>query len=374
VLAIDNGDALLEAKKANPKLITALRHFVEGQPFGNDYAECAWDARRYFGSFIDGTYYERYRDSVDLILEFNEYYDQGMGINDPDVMALRLVHATAFANVWNDEWRGKIVPAGVRLVVGNSPVGNDIPIAFAKLAIATDNMLGYHPYIRASVRIWPDTIRDPGDWRWHSGRWNFMEQDWGLRPKWCFTEYAPYMGSTEGWHHWSVLAGDQALLFQLHRAWHLDMQGTDAYKQGRVVGPAWFTIGSNWWEYLLETPQLVEMAKIAGELWHPGQEIPMPTVDEAAKINAAITKLDEAKAILAPLAAPKHTLVNLTNQQVINLFSKAYGAGAYYALLTIATDEAYLLAHRTELYRGLPIEDMPGLTAAQKAALVAALG
>ncbi len=286
VLGVDNGDALVAAKHANPKLITALRHFVPDQQFPDTYAAAADSARHYFASFIDGTYLDRYLPYVDLIVEFNEYYDQGMAANDPDVLALRLLHATAFAHVWNDEWRGKVVPASVRLVIGNSPVGNDIPVAFAKLAISTDNVLGYHPYQHASLVQWPTTLRDPGDWRYHSGRWHFQEQAWGLKPRWCFTETMPYMGSSEGWRHAICLQARQDLLVQVFRGWLSDVATTPAYREGRILGTgAWFTIGGNWYDYLLEAPQLVALADAAHELWHPGTG---ETIDMDAQNKLAI--------------------------------------------------------------------------------------
>jgi lysozyme len=73
-----------------------------------------------------------------------------------------------------------------------------------------------------------------------------------------------------------------------------------------------------------------------------------------------------------PVGQP-HTLNHLTNQAVINLFSRAFGAATYIAKLTAATDEAVVFANRTALFVGPSIEAMPGLTAAEKAALIAAL-
>lgn len=274
VLSVDNGDTLLAAKAANPKLITAFRHYFDDQQFSADYAQAVEIVRRNRRSFIDGTYRDRYAQAVDLVLEYNEFYDTGMAANDPATLHARYVTATAWAHVWNDEYRGKIVPADCRLVIGNSPVGNDIPRQFAELAIATDNVLGYHPYQRASVKLWPVTVRDPGDWQYHSGRWAFHEAAWGLTPRWCFTETAPYMGSAEGWRNPLVLGGDQALLVDIFRRWLLDVQTTPAYREGRIYGPgAWFTLGGggSWFDYLLEEPQVVALAKLAGELWHPGE-------------------------------------------------------------------------------------------------------
>lgn len=274
VLAVDNGGMLLEAKRANARLITAYRHYFDVQEFSGNYDAAVGIWRHNFSTFIDGTYLAQYAPFVDLVLEYNEYFDQGMATNDPAEIAIRLTTATAAANVWNDEYRGKAgIPSETRLVIGNSPVGNNIPVGFARLAISTDNVLGYHPYQRASVTMWPAEVRDPGDWQYHSGRWAFMEQAWGLRPRWAFTETMPYMGSAEGWRHPTVLNGNAQLLADIFRLWLLDVAQTPAYKQGRIYGPgAWFTIGGGeaWKYYDLERAQLIALADVARELWHPG--------------------------------------------------------------------------------------------------------
>lgn len=316
VLSVSDGGTLVEAKHANPKLITAYRHFFADQQFSGDYPTAVEIARHNFETFIDRTYLEQYMPFVDLVLEYNEYYDQGMALNDPAALQEKYITAKAHANVWNEEYRGRVVhsddggegliPASCKLVIGNSPVGNDIPKQFAELAISTDNVLGYHPYQRASVTQWPGIVRDPGCWQYHSGRWHFQEQAWGLKPLWCFTETMPYMGSAEGWRHASVLAGNQALLVDIFRRWLLDVAQTPAYLEGRILGPgAWFTVGGggSWFDYLLEAPQLIALADAARELWHPGTgEDDMLTAQTKAevKVHADAIKVN-ADGILALL-------------------------------------------------------------------------
>lgn len=370
VLAIDDGGVLVDAKRINPGVTTALRHFVAGQEFGQTEAERYAIARGYFRSFIDGTYFEKYAHVVDLVLEYNEYTDEGMLANDPDVYTSHFQQAVAMANVWNDEYRPRLVS---RLVLCNGPVGNSIDRRFAELAVATDNVLGYHPYIRASVRIWPATIHDPGDWRYHSGRWHFMEQSWGLYPDWAFTEMMPYQGSTEGWRHWACLDGDRGLLLGEYQYWLAHLAETPAFQRGRILGwtGAWFSVGGNWWDYLLETTELIPLAAAAHASPWPGPRTP-PMPDAQKAITDALAQLEQVKQTLQGGLAPKHTLTHLTNQQVFNLFQKAFG-GTYWSLVTAATDEAYMAAHRAELYKGPAVEDMPGLTDAQKAAMSAAL-
>lgn len=77
--------------------------------------------------------------------------------------------------------------------------------------------------------------------------------------------------------------------------------------------------------------------------------------------------------ITAPPPPVKHTLATLTNNQVFTLFQTAFGA-PYFTVVTRACDETYMLAHRTDKYIGPAIEDMPTLTAAERSALVNALG
>lgn len=386
VLSVDNFDTLREAKGVNPGIITAARHYSD-QRFSDDYPVAVEIARAYFGSFVSNrTYLEQHAPFVDLVLDFNEYYDTGMALNDPEVLKARITTATAMANVWNDEYRGRrvrasdggegLIPASCRLVIGNGPVGNDTPEAIARLAIATHNVIGYHPYLHCSVRIFPDTIRDPGCWRYHSGRWHFQEQAWGLSPDWCFTEGMPYMSDAQGWRNWLCLAGDALLLRQMYRLWLEDLATTPAFKQNRIIGwtGAWFTIGGGgqFGDYLLEAPQLIALADTAAAFGpRPGTEIP-PMPDPAIPLRKILANLDEVRTQLAAHVPPDHTLANLTNNQVFTLFKKAFGP-EYFQLVVVACDEAYMLDHRTTLYIGKSIEEMPGLDDVQKDALIAAL-
>lgn len=86
------------------------------------------------------------------------------------------------------------------------------------------------------------------------------------------------------------------------------------------------------------------------------------------------TKLNEMDALinaLTPDVAPaRHTLRNLTNQQVINLF---YGVFSSYSQLADAGGVQFLHDHKAEMYAGPAVEDMASLTAGQKALVLTAL-
>jgi hypothetical protein len=94
----------------------------------------------------------------------------------------------------------------------------------------------------------------------------------------------------------------------------------------------------------------------------------------AASLRTAADKLD---AVTAP---PKHTMRGLTNQQVINSFAHAFGklptnAPLYIAAIARAGLNGILPSGtgRLALYTGAAVEEMVGLTAAERAALIAAL-
>lgn len=241
--------------------------------------------RREFFKAIDRTYLERHAADVRLFEMANEYTDDDMANGlKPEEMLRAFRNTVAAVAVWNDEFRGKAVtapdggvgtiPADCRLVIGNVPVGNDIPKSFYELAVTSDSVLGYHPYTR-----WFQGQRDPGDWEFHSGRWHFNELQYGLQPVYAFTECLPYLNAQWGWRHPQVCQHDVEKLKQALALWLGDVIGTPAYKQGRILGPgAWFTVGggSEWQWYELEAAQLNELAEIAVQIWTPGD--PMDTL------------------------------------------------------------------------------------------------
>ncbi len=75
-----------------------------------------------------------------------------------------------------------------------------------------------------------------------------------------------------------------------------------------------------------------------------------------------------------PKPGPLHTVPNVANQVVINAFFQAFGQNYWDKVVSAdLTAMAVPRTNRTLTYSGPAIEDLPGLTAADKAALIAAL-
>lgn len=244
--------------------------------------------RMNFAKCIDGTYYEKYAPYVRYIEELNEYTDSRM-VTDAALLAPRIRSAQAAVAVWNGEYRGRNgIPADARLVVCNSPVGNDIPIEYFRLCRDGDAVLGARAYTH-----WVNKVRDPEDFRWHSGRVFYNEQQYGIKVKILLGEAGPYDGSTDGgWRASSCLGGDETLLVEAMRQWFADLMTTAAYEESRLIGPgAWFTSSNTggWEYYRLYEPQLSPIVAVLNDLgWtKKEEEIPMPNRAEGIDVSNA---------------------------------------------------------------------------------------
>ena len=274
IKSIDRGDLLRDAKAANAGVKTVLRHwFDSGQVFGGTLEENRQRARAFFGTFIDGTFLSQYAPFVDYVEEWNEYNATS---HTPAEVAVRVTWARAVAEVWSEMRQADSRLAHIRLVLANIAIGNDLPRAYAELALQHDAVLGYHAYSH-----YINGQRDSGDWRYHSGRWHFMEQAWGLKPRWLFTEAGPYAGVLEGWRHPAVLGGDAGRYVEAVRAWVRDVKATPAYREGRVLGFNLFTTGGGqtWRFYETSQPEMDALADMIREEWIP-VTIPTPPPPE----------------------------------------------------------------------------------------------
>jgi len=274
----------VEAGRDPDKLFRDFRHHDLDYTFSVDWDMMVLKWRNNFRRFIDGTYLEKYAPYVKLIEELNEYTDTRM-VTDKALLAPRLQSARAAVDVWNNEYRGRTltidgktgtIPDDARLVVCNSPVGNDIPIEFFQLCRDEDAVLGVRTYTH-----WNDGVRDLGDFRWHSGRPFFNEQEYGIKVDYVLGESGPYNGSTTGgWRHDSCMGGDVALLVQGMQDWVLDMTQTAAYAEGRILGPgAWFTsstMNDAWNYFRLWDGELNQIADMCSIYWSPGTAPPPP--------------------------------------------------------------------------------------------------
>ena len=266
IKAVDRGDILRDAKAINPRLTTMLRHWGPGQHFGGSLEQNKQRARDFFQTFVDGTFLAQYARHTDIIQEYNEYLASshtGQELQD------RITWARAVAHVWKHEYRSRPELAHIRLALVNAPIGNDIHRAFAEIALEYDCVLSYHAYSH-----YIDGKRDPGDWRWHSGRWHFMEQAWGLKPDWLFGESGPYASVWDGWRSGKCQGGNAQAYVEAVRVWLRDVQQTAAYKEGRLKGFALFTTagGQEWQAYETKQPEMDMMADMIRNEWKPGSE------------------------------------------------------------------------------------------------------
>ena len=284
--AVANPGLITEAVKKwtaagrDPRLLlTDYRHHDLYLPHGSwEEVKAQW--RAMFFRFVNRTYLEQHAANVKMVEENNEYFTSN-SIQNPAELSAYLLSVRAAVAIWNNEFRGRtvtspdggqgLIPADCRLVIANGFVANDIPREYFELALSDDCVLAYHAYSK-----YENGARWPDDWPNHSGRWERMEQQFGLKPIWAFTETGPYFDSGAGWRDPKCLGNDENKLVAAMRQFYTDLAGTAAYREGRLLGAAWFTcVAFGWRGYYLETPQLTRIADEAREIWHPG--VIMPT-------------------------------------------------------------------------------------------------
>lgn len=277
-ILLDGRNKWAAAGRDPAKLHTDFRFFdLQPAPLSDWESAKAW-WRVMFFRFIDKTYLERYAPIVDSVEENNEYFANSTW-TDPQDAKRCIQSAQAACAVWSSEFRGRTVhspdggegfiPDNCRVVVGNGPVTNTTPREYYQMVVDTDSILGMHPY-----SLWVNKQRAPDDWQNHSGLWLREEQRYGLKPRYLWSECGPYNGtSAGGWRISNCLNGDVALLVEAMRQWIRDVAKTDAYHEGRIVGPgAFFTSGGGaaWEHYELFTPQLSAIAQMLQSEWKPG--------------------------------------------------------------------------------------------------------
>lgn len=259
-----------------------------------------WRAQ-YFKA-IDRTYLENYAAHARLVEAANEHSDDDManGLKPAD-MRVSYRNTLASVEVWNTEFRGRwvnspdggrgFIPADCRLVIGNVPVGNDIPKSFYELAVAHDCVLGIHPY----TKVINGQI-DPQTWRYHSGRWEENEQRYGIFPDYAATECGPYWDAHHGWRSPLCCGHDENLLLQAMEEWWTELVTTDAYRERRLLGAhgCWFTIGGGdeWKQYELEIAQTEKLAKSAAQILLPVED-DMNNPAVKAKIRAMLAEVSD---------------------------------------------------------------------------------
>jgi hypothetical protein len=275
------------AGRDQAKLYCILRHFTDHYPpFDGSYSwqdHLAWWRAFWAGTF-DGTYLSRYVDTVNAVETLNEHTDQRM-VTDKALLAPHLLTEQAAVSVWQDTYRGKLLPAATQLILFNGPEGNSLPIEAFQLAHDSGERLGYHPYIAT----WQGQ-RITSEWPFVSGRWDADEQEYGIPVDWAFTETGPLAGA-DGWRATNCCAAEQTALVSVFREWVQLVRGTAAYRQGRIMGPGcWFTSGHLGWEtFQLDTPQLIAIAQMMAEEWRPPMTDQAKLAQAIADANTVIT-------------------------------------------------------------------------------------
>lgn len=293
VKSVSNPDVLREARetwaqagRAQDKLFTIYRYYFTDYPDWNhtytgDELKAYW--RGIFNRFINRTFLETQVAQLSAVESLNEHTDSRM-VTDKALLLPHLRAEQYAVEVWQTEYRGKVVhaqdgssgliPDYVRLCIVNGPVGNDIPAEFMKLAIDSDNWLGYHNY--QNVIGGKPT---PNEFQFYSGRWVGNEQAAGLRPTWAFTEGGPFIDTAKGWRHPECLNGDLAGLIACQRLVTQATSKTDAAAQGRLIGPtALFTASNSGWPwYQYKASDFLAVNQMFGQEWRvaaPGS-VPM---------------------------------------------------------------------------------------------------
>lgn len=255
-LAVDDLHVCKTAKEHNPGLITVFRHKADTQHPSGDYESNKQLARDYFETFIDGTFWQqelwRY---IDYFKEWNEY----------PMDTLHFSWLMAVCDVWETEYR-QVYPAELGnkpLVCISRPIGNDIPIEFARVVADYGNVLSYHNYTPVRDKlIWPN------EWLHFSGRWTVNDLNFtqaGILVKWMFTEGGPILHPGDGhpdpnggWLRARCLNGDvhaynDVLSYQIDNiaAWN-ETHGN------RAIGGVLFTSGHTgaWDSFELDQPEM----------------------------------------------------------------------------------------------------------------------
>lgn len=272
---VDMVQTAAEVKAVNPKLKTLLRHVNnEGYLWSMDWQANVNKARAEYQTYIDGTF-AQYAHLIDYVEEpRNEYVDDGM---TGDTLAMRVMWARACAYVWKTDY--KPIYPHIQVLIGNTPVGNNVPLGFAQAAKEFGAGLAIHAYIHFGQ----PNVRDPLDFQYHSGRWNgddAMFRANGIRVPIAITETGPYGSTWDGWRSPAVLGGDVQGYVNAVRDWIRQVKGTVAYQEGRILGFNLFsTIGGRDWEYYqTNQPELNLLADMLAAEW-TAVPVPPPPVD-----------------------------------------------------------------------------------------------
>jgi len=318
IKAIDNVQMLDEAKRHNPNLITDLRHYVAHQHPGNTLDENIILARQFFDTFIDGTFME-YAHNVDYIEDWNEYFGN---TQSPEEKQRFIFWAMAAVRVWALEYRSRPGLGHIRLIVGNTAIGNDIPLDVAQAASSYDAVVGYHPY-------WPVRYNNllPDEWIWYSGRWTVMDDYYrqeGYTVDWAFTEAGSIrywlnggvsLDPYGGWRHPECHDYNLNEYLLKIKYWMDNWYAWNQSNNDRALPPVLFNSnlgGGAWAHFNLVQPQLDIIAEFVSR-WVPQTPEPpggecrgAPRIQYHRVYNVLSSHIDEATAQSIFVDAMRH--------------------------------------------------------------------
>jgi murein DD-endopeptidase MepM/ murein hydrolase activator NlpD len=276
VKLVDMVQTAVEVKATNPKLKVLLRHVNNsGYVWSTDWAANVAQAEKEYLTYIDGTF-AQYAHLVDYVEEpRNEYVDDGSAGRGE--LASRVLWARACAYVWKVKFQPQW--PHIRVLIGSQPVGNNIPLGFFKAAHDFGAGISTHAYIHFTA----PGVRDPLDFRYHSGRWSFDDtaaRAAGYNVPIAITETGPYRSTYDGWKSAQVLGGNVAAYVAAVEQAINDWKTTNAYQTGRLLGFNLFTtIQDNdamWKLYATNQPALNQLAEMVKRVWVPVAVPPPP--------------------------------------------------------------------------------------------------
>ena len=311
VKSVDNMGLLVNARNVRDDIIGVYRKWL---PHEQQIGESTWEAALgranwFFSQFVDN-YMRENAQAVQAIETYNEVITHLLSAED---LRRQLLQERAFAEIWEQFKRDDHRLAHIKLIHANVPIGNNVPRELAQIAVEYGNWVGYHPY-----SLYVNGSRDPGDWKYLSGRWNTQEVDeWGsqIKPVWAFTEAGLFHNAELGWRHEQVANGDLNRYVEGMRQWIRDVKQTAAYQEGRIMNYAVFTtnIPAQGWEwYRTNPPELNALVEMEAQEWTQVEPPPPPPPP--------------------PPSGTEHTGIDVSRWQETMDWNKAKSAGAVFAI------------------------------------------
>ena len=277
-----------DIKRISTGNVVWYRHHYPSQPapaIGATVEQLLPVARAEFLKFVDGTFLEHAK-HVDMVQGYNEFFAESQK-GDPADRQRWVNWAIAEIKTWKSLQQEFPQLAHIGFVSSETAPGNDIDWQVAQEAVKYDDVyIGYHPYwpMGYDVPITDSSFDStlsmgdgkricPGSWRWITGRWEHMEEDWvtvhGMdrnKIRWAFGEMGPIgvndgkrfesgMAANVGWRDPKVCNANRIVLANSMRWFENNTANSRAYKEGRLLGGVMFTTGGGTqWKWFETTP------------------------------------------------------------------------------------------------------------------------